>query len=68
LDTAKLNRNFQEDETGFTLDYGKMEVYHAGLEGFIGNPDPDIEWAMIYDHYSCSFQQNFSSASRGTSG
>jgi hypothetical protein len=50
VDANKMNAKFVAEGNGFTYVYGGMDVYHGGLEGYIGNPDPDIMRAMEYEH------------------
>jgi hypothetical protein len=52
VDAAKLNERFLADGKLQPFKYGTLETYHGGLEGLLGNPDPDIGKAMEYEHYT----------------
>ena len=50
VDASKLNEKFATDGNSFTFTYGGMELYHGGLEGMIGNPDPRVAEQMEWEH------------------
>jgi hypothetical protein len=50
VDAASLNDKFSAAEGSFTFTYGHMDTYHAGLEGLIGLPNPDIDKMMEFEH------------------
>ena len=50
VDGAALNERFAADSDGFTFEFGGMDKYHAGLEGHIGNPNPNVREAMEEEH------------------
>jgi hypothetical protein len=55
VDAVKLNAKFIEDGSGFTYKFADLDVYHAGLEGWIGKPDPNIRAAMKKEHCDCKW-------------
>ena len=50
VDARKMNNKFATDGNSFTYEYGDMEVYHGGLEGLIGNPDPRVADQLCWEH------------------
>jgi Leucine-rich repeat (LRR) protein len=50
MDAKELHGKFSAAPDSFTFTYGGMDVYHAGLEGLIGPPTPDIEKKMKWEH------------------
>jgi hypothetical protein len=54
-DSAALHSKFAADEDGFTYVYGSMKMFQAGLEGYVGPPNPDIRSAMEQEHLNSAF-------------
>jgi hypothetical protein len=57
VDATALNGKFSAAEGSFTFTYGGMDMYHAGLEGLIGLPAPDIERKMEWEHTESWYAQ-----------
>ena len=57
VDATALNNKFSAAEGSFTFKYGGMDMYHAGLEGLIGLPAPDIERKMEWEHTESWYAQ-----------
>ena len=49
---AAMSRKYAE--TTFTLSYGGLDSFFAGLEGSIGPPNPDLRRAMTREHTSAA--------------
>jgi hypothetical protein len=55
VDASELNTKFEASNENFTFVYAGMDAYHAGLEGLIGNPDPNIMEAMLQEHVHSAY-------------
>jgi hypothetical protein len=54
-DSVALHSKFAADKHGFTYVYGSMKMFQAGLEGYVGPPNPDIRSAMEREHLNSAF-------------
>jgi hypothetical protein len=54
-DPVQLNGKFAADADSFSFVYGGIDIYHGGLEGYIGNPSPNIMEALEQEHANSQY-------------